>query len=177
MKCMFAILLFPLIAQADPGPATQYLMNEPATVFDVGMIRLDNLTNWTRDHVGFTWTVDGQPELFRKDINSGYSAEDDRIYVSISASSDSATEAQMQEGCQMALNQMRFILNKSLPDLFQHAGQHKSPDSRKYDQEIRALFELRCYVSGRHSSAEGRWWASQTLNAEEMTIGRWQLTN
>ena len=174
MKKMIGILLLPLMAQAAPGPVTRALMEEPATLFDVGMVRLENLTDWIRDNVGFVWTVKGQSEMFRKDINSRYSPEDDRIYVSISVSSDDATEKQMQEGCQMALGQTRIVLAKSLPGLFEHAGA-KSGAGALQEGDVRDLFELRCYVSSLRSSAEGRFWAHQTLADEEMTIGRWKL--
>ena len=39
MKRVLLLLLFPLLATADPGAATQYLMNEPASLFDVGIAR------------------------------------------------------------------------------------------------------------------------------------------
>ena len=107
MKKFAAILLFllPLLANAEPGPVTQYLINEPASLLDIGMVRLDTLTTEFEKRVGLHWTVDGEMQFFRAEVNSRYEPDDDRIYVSFSIANSEATDAQMKEGCEMAMRQ------------------------------------------------------------------------
>ena len=53
MKNLAAILLlFPVLASADPGPATQHLLDEPATLMDVGIIRLAAVIRNNQDLIG-----------------------------------------------------------------------------------------------------------------------------
>ena len=40
-RLMILILLLPSLVSSDPGPATRYLMNEPASIFDLGMLRAE----------------------------------------------------------------------------------------------------------------------------------------
>ena len=40
-KLIELLLLVPIVASADPGAVTRYLMNEPVSLFDLGMLRAD----------------------------------------------------------------------------------------------------------------------------------------
>jgi hypothetical protein len=56
MKKFIACFLLPLgTIHAEPGPLTEYSMNEPATLFDVGMVRLESLTTEFEKRVGLSW--------------------------------------------------------------------------------------------------------------------------
>ena len=176
MKKIIAILLLPALANASPGPVSRYLMYEPASLFDVGMMRLQSLTSWAESQVGFAWTLHGKLKPVGKGINASYSYEDDRIYVVIYAMDEAATEVQMQEGCQKALQQLRIVVIKSLPQLFHHDGFDSPTEPINFFHTLFNMFELRCYVSG-HDSSAGRFWATQSLGAEEMTIGKWETSN
>ena len=92
MKKIIAILLIPMIVNAEPGPATQYLTNEPATLLDVGMMRLETLTIQFKKRVGLHWTTDDGGRVFEAEINPRYDREDDRIYVYISAMNSEPTD-------------------------------------------------------------------------------------
>ena len=70
MKKLLALIL-PLIANAQPGPATRYLVNEPATLFDIGMMRLDTLTTEFEQRVGLSWGgSNGRREFFKAEVDS-----------------------------------------------------------------------------------------------------------
>jgi hypothetical protein len=171
MKRMIAVLLLPILGNAEPGPVTRYLINEPASLLDVGMMRLETLTTEFENRVGLH---------FRAEINASYAPADDRIYVSFLAMSSDATEAQMAEGCRDAMSQMNIWLLKSLPGLFLHVGHDDPSLSADFYQNIRNMFELRCYFSSAQDSSEGRFWASRTLGTlgdSEMTIGKWPMRN
>ena len=174
MKKLLALLLFPLLANAQPGPATQYLMSEPANLFDIGMLRLDALTTAFEQRVGLSWTTrDGQREFFRAEVNANYAPRDDKIYVSFLVMTSDATDKQMEEGCRVATEQMSIWLSKSLPALFMHVGGNGSADANQLSERLQDMFVLRCYVSSKNSTAEGRFWASKGLKDTELTIGRW----
>lgn len=174
MKKFLALFLFPLIANAQPGPATQYLMSEPTTLFDIGLLRLAALTAQFQQRVGLSWVAsDGRREFFKAEVNSNYEAEEDKLYVSFLVMNSEATDAQMEDGCRNALGQMSVWLYKSLPLLFMHAAGGDSADANRLLGPLQDMFVLRCYVSSKHSTAEGRFWASKTLKANELTIGRW----
>jgi len=80
MKKLLALFLFPLIANAEPGPTTQYLMNEPATLFDIGMMRLGALTSQFQQRVGLSWLAsDGRREFFKAEVNSEYDSDHNKI--------------------------------------------------------------------------------------------------
>jgi hypothetical protein len=178
MKTLLALLLFPLVANAEPGPTSQFLMREPATLLDIGMARLSSLTTAFEQRVGLSWTADGgRSESFRADINADYEAEDDRIYVSFLIMDSEATKPQMKEGCGMAMNQMAIWLTKSLPGLFAHVGDDRSADAAKPFSALQEMFVLRCYVSSARDTSEGRFWASRSLKDPAMTIGPWDVRN
>jgi hypothetical protein len=146
-------------------------MNEPATLFDIGMMRLAALTSAFQQRVGLSWArSDGRREWFKAEVNANCDANNDRIYVSFLVMNSDATDAQMEEGCRVATEQMGIWLDKSLPWLFLHAG---AKDADRRLDALRDMFVLRCYVSSEHSTSEGRFWASKTLRDDALTIGRW----
>ncbi len=177
MNKLIALLLLPFVANAEPGPSTQYLMTEPASLFDVGMVRLDILTTEFQKRVGLSWAASaGSREFFEAEINSDYDRDDDRIYVSFLIMNSDATDAQMEEGCGVAMSQMGIWLGKSLPDLFAPFRPGSSTDVNLLSS-LREVFVMRCYVSSARDTSEGRFWASRALTDRAMTVGRWDVSN
>lgn len=180
MKKMIAILLFSVLANAEPGPAMQYLMNEPATLLDIGMMRLDTLTTEFEKRVGLHWTDNGEMKFFRAEIDASYQPDDDKIYVYFSVNNSEATDAQMAEGCENAMMQMNIWLLKSLPGLFLHIAYDDPSKPPDMYRDLSKMFEIRCYFSSARDSSEGRFWASRPLGKlgdGEMKIGKWKMGN
>lgn len=178
MRKIIALLLLPLFASAEPGPATRYLVSEPATLLDVAMIRLDDLTDEFENRVGLHWTDGEETSWFKAEINSQYEPDDDRIYVSFLVMNSEASEEQMAEGCRNAMNQMNIWLMKSLPGMFLHVGVDDPSVPPDLYTGLKEMFELRCYFSSSRSTAEGRFWAHRKLGAlgdGEMVIGKWKM--
>jgi hypothetical protein len=179
VKKILAILLIPMIVNAEPGPATQYLINEPATLLDVGMMRLETLTTEFEKRVGLHWTNNDGMRMFKAEIHPHYDREDDRIYVYLSARNSEPTNTQMAEGCQNAMHQLNIWLLKSLPGLFLHTGYDDPSIPSDFYPAIKEMFELRCSFSV-PTTGEGRFWATRTLGLlgdREMTIGKWKMRN
>ena len=176
MRNSLLALLFPLVALADPSPTTKYLFSQPATLFDIGMVRLDDLTDEFENRVGLHWTNGEEMKLFKAEVNSYYEPDDDTIYVVFSVANSDANEEQMAEGCENATNQMRIWLRKTLPRMFEHVGSEMENRPNDFNSELSEMIEIRCYFSSR-SSAEGRFWAYRKLDDKEMTIGKWKMRN
>lgn len=180
MRKTVALLLLPLFASAEPGSTTQYLLNEPATLLDISMIRLDDLTDEFENRVGLHWTDGEEMKWFKAEVNSNYEPDDDKIYVSFLAMNSEANEEQMAEGCRNAMSQMNISLMKSLPNLFLHVGYEDSSVPADFYTGLKEMFEIRCYFSSGKSTAEGRFWAHRKLGSlgdSDMTIGKWKMRN
>lgn len=180
MKRIVVILLLPIVGNAEPGPVTQYLVSERASLLDIGMTRLETLTTEFERRVGLHWTDNGEAKLFRAEINTSYEPEDDKIYVHFSVMDSEPTEAQMAEGCENAMAQMNIWLLKSLPGLFTHTAYNDPAAPPDLFRSLVAMFELRCYFSSSRDSSEGRFWASRTLGnpgGRQMNIGKWKMQN
>jgi hypothetical protein len=182
VRKFLVLLLIPMVANAEPGPATRYLAGEPASLFDIGMLRLDRLASEFRNRVGLHWTDDGEYHWFRAEINASYVPEDDKIYIGFSIMDSEPTQQQMEEGCRNAMLQMNIWVQKSLPGLFLHTGYEHGDSSvpPDLDKNLRNMFEIRCYFSSSRDTSEGRFWASRTLGPlgdDQMKIGKWKMRN
>jgi len=180
MRKTIALLLVPLFAGAEPGPTIQYLFNEPATLLDVAMVRLDDLTDEFENRVGLYWTEGDEMAFFKAEINSNYEPDDDKIYVSFLVMSSEAVEEQMAEGCRNAMSQMNIWLVKSLHRMFPHVGYEDPSMPADFYVGLKDMFEIRCYFSSGRDTSEGRFWAHRKLGSlgdNEMTIGKWRMRN
>lgn len=172
IRLLAATLMFPALASATPGAVVRSLMSEPATLLDIGMVRLEILTTEFEKRVGLHWTMEeGEMEFFQAEVNSWYEPDDDRIYVSFLVMNSEATSAQMEEGCGNAMRQMGYWLNKSLPEFFSHVGDQA--EWQELHEAFQELVVLRCYVSSERTTSVGRFWASRALGDPELTVGRW----
>jgi len=174
MRGFPVLLLMPLLANAEDPSISRFLKEEPATLLDIGMIRLDGLTKEFARRVGVYWTTaSGTSEAFRADISSWYDADDDRIHVHFHVADSVAVDTQMKEGCEMAMDQIAIWISKSLPGLFMHAGYDNTVEAAKPFNTAGDLIEISCYVSAANDSSIGRFWARRSLRNPELTIGPW----
>jgi hypothetical protein len=174
MRRFLVLLLFPFLANAEDSSISVILRNEPATLLDIGMIRLDSLTRKFGSRVGLYWTTTGgTKEAFQADINSWYDTEEEKIHVHLFVADSTAVDAQMKEGCEMAMDQIAIWISKSLPGLFLHAGYDNTVEAARPFDSIVDLFEISCYISAAHDSSIGRFWARRTLRDPELKIGPW----
>ena len=173
MKKLILLLLLSTPICAEPGPATQYLINEPASLFDIGMLRLKRLTDyWEKQMTGNYWQK-SQSGSVGGNVNVHYRPEDDKIYVSLTILDELATEEQMEAGCRYALRHMGIYLTKSLHTLFWHKGYRDPAEPPNLRNSLEEMFELRCAVLDHQSGS--RFWASRKLGAGDITIGQWKM--
>lgn len=175
VKKLIALVFLPLVAYANPETTLQYLVNERATLLDVGLVRLDDLTDEFENRVGLHWMEGEQMKWFKAEINSYYESKEAKIVVSFLVMSNEPSQTQMEEGCANAMSQMRIWLLKSLPGMFLHEGFEDPSKPDDFYSGIRDLFEIRCYFSSSTDTSQGRFWASHKLSDAgpfEMTIER-----
>jgi len=174
MQKLLALLLLPFLVNAEDSSISKLLRDEPASLLDIGMIRLDNLARDFGRRVGVYWTTaSGTKEAFRADISTWYDAKDDKIHIHFFVMDSVAVDAQMKEGCEMAMEQISIWIWKSLPGLFLHAGHDNTVEAATPFNAIADLIEISCYISAAHDSSIGRFWARRTLRDSELKIGPW----
>ena len=75
-KIVFILFITIGICKAEPVPSVNYLMNEPASMFDIGLMRLKTAFN---NHVG-DWKIGGiEPKLY-----AYYDWNKNRIFINVS---------------------------------------------------------------------------------------------
>ena len=176
MKKFFMLCLLPLgTVCAEPGDLTQYLMREPATLFDIGMVRLETLATEFENHVAIPNPATGEP--FQAVVSSEYDSAEDRIYVGFMIMNSEATDSQLEEACGASFRQMGIWLTKSLTSLFSHVGPIVPSTPENLLDGLSKMVVMTCYVSSGTNTAEGRFWASLShqdfLQGRPMRIGRW----
>ena len=146
--------------RADPGPVVNWLMDEPASLFDVGMLRLDLLVEGWENHTEFleikqrfgssSWT------------NSWYNFEENRIYVTISVFDGiDVDNAGRKAVCRELIDFMsrqagvdlttgKLIWDKmessSFADSFEHRDYTKTSAPSDYQSRLDGIFVLRAVV-------------------------------
>jgi len=176
MRKILAMLFFPLVLNAEPGPTTQYLMNEPATLFDIAMVRLDDLTDEFENRVGLHWTDGDEMKWFRAEINPYYEPDADKIYVGMTLMKSGANRVQMAEGCQYAMMQMNIWLLKSLPRIFLHVDHRGTPSPKDLFSGLTDMIEIRCSFSSGNDESNEPFMAHRKLGSlgdNQMVIGKW----
>ena len=142
------LLLIPMLAFGDNRPVIQSLMNEPASLFDVAMLRLQDFIIWTRPYMLGTYRIESVSEVRNIDINAIYVPDDSRIKVSASVFDGRSTQEQMDAGCGSVLASMKINLLKNLPGLFIHVGGSYPANFPDRNFNFADLIELSCFVYG-----------------------------
>lgn len=165
-KSIVLCALFPLLAMAEHKPAFQSLIDEPANMLDISMLRIQDYITWTEPFMGYEYV--SAADLNRSqhvDINAAYRADDGVIRITASIMDWQSTEQQIEAGCSRVLGMMRINVSKSLHWLFSHVDGSFYPNDEGKPVDVLEMFELRCYVHGR-STSERRFGAKLLLDTD-----------
>ena len=146
-------LMFPLAAFAEPGKITKYLMDEPASLFDLGMIRarydLNNpvILSDIQAAWGGAFDSSAKPPIITVD----YSYADDLIRFGFTLfeeySLDKAwEEAEEKKLCSAAFNVLQPQVRMLIGSWFSHQGYAKS--SQAISVVLQDRVEIYCYTRG-----------------------------
>ncbi len=172
MKNFLALLVIaPLIAAADHRPEFQSLIDEPANMLDIAMLRLQDFIVWTKPYMSGEYQGAAKTEKRRHiDINASYRADEGVILVSASLFDSQSSSAQMEAGCRRVLSMMRINIGKGLGHYFSHIDGSFRPSVNDQPADLSGMIELSCHVYG-GSTTNRRFGGAMALKfGEEMEI-------
>ena len=172
MKKLLAILiLVPVTGVGDHRPEFQSLIDEPASMLDIAMLRLEDFVFWTKPYMAAEYHIAAKTDKQRHvDINAYYSEDKGAIQVSASLMDLQSTNEQMEAGCRRVLTMMRINISKGLGHIFSHVDHSFSPSANGQPADLSGMITLSCYVYGR-STTERRIAGALPLKlGEEMEI-------
>jgi len=175
MKRLLPLLLFSFIAAADPGPATRWLMNERASLLDIGIIRLDlHLESdgeyWSEVFSSHLITVEqlSADEIpFVHTIGAHYDYDDDLIVAWFSARYGQELPKGAVEACKWLLNSQNRSLSDAASRWFGHYGYVNTSRPENLDEQIDGRVELRCEVHGTDQAVNVR----RRLGSDQVFVG------
>lgn len=141
LSMLILILVFSSLASADPGPATRYLISEPATLMDVGLFRAE-LALAKFDRV----VTDAYQTAYKNriDIGStlGYDFESDLFQLSVWV-----YYAPMPKStCESVLEKYGRKLRFMVPGWFAHQGHTTTRRPDSLSEKLRSRVELHCFA-------------------------------
>jgi hypothetical protein len=78
----------------------------------------------------------------------------------------------MLENCKRELKQLRIVVGKSIPQIFQTDATHGPESTKAMREQLLALIEFHCTVNESHSSSS-RFKATQGFYTDEITV--WEV--
>lgn len=164
MKTLLALFIVtPMSALADHRPEFQSLIDEPANMLDIAMLRLEDFIDWTKPNMAAEYHIAaGTDKQHHIDINADYREDDGVIHVSASLMDLQSAPEQMESGCGRVLNMLRINISKGLGDYFSHVDGSFTPSVSGQAANLFGMIKLSCYVYGR-SSTDRRFAGVMTL--------------
>ena len=172
MNKLLALIIFVSMgAAADHRPEFQSLVDEPANMLDIAMLRLQDFIIWTEPFMAGGYHIAAETDKQRRiDINAHYRADDGVIHVSASLMDLKSTREQMEAGCRRVLTMLRINVSKGLNHVFSHVDGSFRPTASGQPADLLGMITLSCHVYGR-SSTDRRFGGAMTLRpGEEMEI-------
>lgn len=145
MKRLTALLLLlPIIASADPGAATKYLMNEPASLMDITFMRLNqSLDKQTGDLAAILNTTSKNGGYMNFRLRSYYHFDSDEIRIYARADTNgSASKA----SCKAVIAWLRKYALTWITLNLGHYGYESSYVPKNLALEIEKRTQLFCVI-------------------------------
>ena len=148
-----AILILPLVSAAGPGKTTKYLMDEPASLFDLGMVRarydLNNpaILDDIQDEWGGVFDASAKPPI----ITVEYSYEEDLIRFGFSLFEEYALDKPWEDVeekklCSAVFDVLQPQVMMQIGSWFSHQGYAKS--SQAITVLLQDRVEIYCFTRG-----------------------------
>lgn len=158
-----ALALLPATTGAEPGEAIRYLMEEPASLMDVGFIRLNAYLRENADTI--TAALNEQDPVTRfssVQIAAEYYPTSDEITILVAGFTDRNPSP---AGCQDVIKVLRTIVPKLLEDSFTHYAHQSEDQPDELVAELSDRTHLACSVH-RPMSPDALVEVSEALNGE-----------
>lgn len=170
MKRFLVLMLLPGLAIAEPGLVTRHFKDQPATLFDLGMLRLELWASQSEETIAAQFRDQTASEPRATYVHAEYDAAEDVIRVSTRVVDTHANDAEMAAGCRAVMRVMRINVSKTLWRVFAHYGDELAPGTEPMVERLYDQVELQCRVSG-PGTDERRFLATMPLHGEPGTFG------
>ena len=145
MKTITALLLLlPILASAQPGAATRYLMTEPASLMDIGLIRLGKELEEMAHRFRKWYETDTRTEGVSVTTAAEYFSEHDKIRVHISVSVKSLKNA--ESGCRELIEPLKGHVARLENSAFRHDGYTNPNRPEDLARHVLDRTDLFCHV-------------------------------
>lgn len=145
MKSLRALLLLlPMTASADPGAATRYLMNEPASMLDIGIVRIAQDIEVRRIYVAEQYAIATSTANVLVTTSADYSYDDDNVRIHFYIGTDSSRNA--ENGCRNLVADLGPALKSLVLVAFTHHGYTTSGYTEDLSEQIVRRTEILCWV-------------------------------
>ena len=136
----------------DRPAVVQELLDTPANMFDLGLMRMDHrFATWGDKWSDQYWEY---ATGFKSgtDTNSGYNPKTGRIHVTLSVTESRGTEEQLAAGCDKALYSAHVIVGKGIPGMFQSRKQSFGKENfSRVREALLDIIDITCVVYGNGS--------------------------
>ncbi|MEM8814842.1 MAG: hypothetical protein AAGE85_03390 [Pseudomonadota bacterium] len=162
-KILAMFILVPATVLAEHKPEFQSVIDEPANMLDIAMLRLNDFIAWTTPNMAGEYRIAAKLDEPRyMDINASYLAEEGVIHISASLMDLEASREQMEAGCRRVLTMLRINVTKGLHRLFAHVDGSFQPSVNGRPANRSGMVTLSCHVAGQ-SSHERRFGGAMSL--------------
>ena len=137
-KLTALLLLLPVLVSADPGPATKYLINEPASLMDVAILSLQI----SLDKMATSMKTKGQ----HLSLRAHYDFSDDKIILSASVFfRGENAQHEAKEICDAQIYVLGALATSDMEQYFSHAGFVRGDPPADFVKKLQERTELRCF--------------------------------
>ena len=144
MKRVILLLLFPLLSFADPGGATQYLINDPVSMMDIGIFRAERDLDIIIQRRNKSYEKRRDLSLTALSGFVSYLYEDDLIVLSAELNGAEPIAKTLEDECRLIVELMRTRANILAEVWFSHAGFKRSGEPKDLADKIKDRIQLRC---------------------------------
>ena len=141
-KLTALILLFPCLASSDPGAATRYLINEPASLLDVGMIRLRSKLPDFAEFAGQLYKNATDIDPIAITVNAHYDFEDDKIGINYFVITSGLASA--EKGCRQIIYGSHSFLEGDIEKSFRHFGYQSADHPKDLAEKLIKRTDVTC---------------------------------
>jgi hypothetical protein len=134
MKYLIPLLLLPALSLADPGPATRYLIDESASLLDLGVLRTELRLAASADSFKKIYEESSGVEIVSLSTAVVYDYQDDRLSIEITPLVRESGRA--EKGCKDLLTASHAWLLDVVPKLFGHKGYKSDNQPEDLQEEI-----------------------------------------
>ena len=134
MKRLIPLLLLPVLTLADPGAVTRYLIDESASLMDIGILRTELRLSQSVASFKTAYEESSGVKIVSLETAVIYDYKDDTLNIEIRPLVLDPENA--EQGCKELQNSSHGWLRGVIPNLFDHMGYHASNRPEDLQEKI-----------------------------------------